>query len=157
MIIDYLAHHRALIPEIAALSYQQWGALFAAAGIDQAGLEALLAERAVTDRLPITLVALDEEGWIGTGSIKMSEPGTKPGLSPWLAGILVKPAYRGTGAGAAIVRALEAQAAALGVDTLYLSVGAVQGFYEKLGWTALERLDSYGVKDVTLMQKRLAR
>jgi N-acetylglutamate synthase-like GNAT family acetyltransferase len=155
--IDYLANHRAFIPDIAALSYAEWTALFQAAEISQCGLEAMLAERAVTDRLPITLVALRDGELIGTGSIKLTEPGTKPGLSPWLAGILVKEAYRGSGAGAAIVRALEDKAAQLGIPTLYLSVGTAQGFYERLGWTVLERVDSYGVKEVALMHKHPVR
>ena len=155
MLIDYLAHHRAFIPEIAALSYREWTALFQAGGISQDQLEQMLTERAVTDRIPITLVALRDGELVGTGSIKLSEPGTKPGLSPWLAGIYVKDAYRGTGAGAAIVGALEQKAAQLGIGTLYLSAGKAQGLYERLGWTVLEHLDSYGVKEVALMQKHL--
>jgi len=153
LLIDYLAHHRAFIPEIAALSYREWMPLFEAAGISQAQLETMLAERAVTDRIPITLVALLDGELVGTGSIKLSEPGTKPGLSPWLAGIYVKDAYRGSGAGAAIVRALERKAAELGIGSLYLSTVKAQPLYERLGWTVLERLESYGLKEVALMHK----
>lgn len=153
MLIDYLAHHPAFIPEIAALSYREWTPLFEAAGISQAQLETMLAERAVTDRIPITLVALLNGELVGTGSIKLSEPGTKPGLSPWLAGIYVKDAFRGSGAGAAIVRALERKAAALGIGSLYLSTVKAQPLYERLGWTVLERVDSYGLKEVALMHK----
>jgi len=154
--IDYLAHHRTLIPEIAALSYGEWRALFEAAGISQAMLEAILAERAVTDAIPVTMVALRDGALIGTGSIKLAEPGTRPGLSPWLAGIFIKPDERGSGVGAAIVGALEAHAARLGISAMYLSVGKVPGFYARLGWSVVDRVDSYGVKEVTLMTKALA-
>jgi GNAT superfamily N-acetyltransferase len=157
LLIDYLANHPSFIPEIADLSYRQWTALFQAAGISQTRLEDMLAERAVTDRIPITLVALQDGALIATGSIKLTEPGTKPGLSPWLAGIYVKEEYRGTGAGAAIVRALEDKAAQLGIPMLYLSVGTAEGFYTRLGWTVRERIESYGVKEVALMQKHPAR
>jgi hypothetical protein len=40
---------------------------------------------------------------------------------------------------------------------MYLSVGAAEAFYLGLGWTVLERVNSYGVKDVTVMMKHLPR
>jgi N-acetylglutamate synthase-like GNAT family acetyltransferase len=67
----------------------------------------------------------------------------------------VKDAYRGSGIGASIVRALEAKASELGVTTMYLSVGAAEEFYGRLGWTVLDRVNSYGVKDVALMTRTL--
>ena len=47
------------------------------------------------------------------------------------------------------------QALQLGVEALYLSVGAAEEFYKRLDWTVLERRDSYGVKEVALMTKKL--
>jgi GNAT superfamily N-acetyltransferase len=153
--IDYLANHRQFIPEIADLTYGEWGDLLRAANIGKEQLTELLAERATTDRLPITVVALSDGQLVGTGSIKMAEPGTKPGLSPWLAGMYVKEAYRGSGVGAQIVARLEAIAKELGVDAMYLSAGKAEALYRRLGWTVMERLDSYGVKEVALMTKTL--
>jgi GNAT superfamily N-acetyltransferase len=155
VVIDYLASHKQLIPEITGLLYGQWADLFRASGTSKEKLEELLAERAVTDKLPIALVALSDGVLAGTGSIKLSEPGTRDGLSPWLAGMYVKDAYRGSGIGASIVRALEAKASELGVTTMYLSVGAAEEFYGRLGWTVLDRVNSYGVKDVALMTRTL--
>lgn len=155
MRIDYLAHHTHLIAEVTELVYRQWADLFEAGGTSKDGLREIFVARAVTDRLPLTLVALDGSRLAGTGSIKLSEPGTKPGLSPWLAGIYVRDEFRRAGVGALIVGALESKAKDLDIETLYLSVGAAPGFYERLGWTALERVTSFGVKEVTLMSKRL--
>ena len=155
MVIDYLANHKEFIPEVTDLIYGQWADLFQAAGTTRETLKELIVERATTDQLPITLVALSAGTLIGTGSIKLSEPGTKPGLSPWLAGMYVKEAYRGKGVGALILGAIEATAKELGVNSLYLSVGTAEGFYKHLGWVVLERVNSYGVKDVTLMTKDL--
>jgi GNAT superfamily N-acetyltransferase len=155
VVIDYLANHKELIPEVTDLIYGQWADLFQAAGTSRDALEELLAERATTERLPIALVALSDGTLMGTGSIKLSEPGTKPGLSPWLAGMYVKEACRGQGIGALIVRALEGTAKEFGVNSLYLSVGTAEGFYARLGWVTLERVNSYGVKDVALMTKDL--
>jgi GNAT superfamily N-acetyltransferase len=157
VVIDYLARHKDLIPEITDLLYGHWADLFRAGGTSKEKLRELLVERAVTDKLPIAVVALCDGVLAGTGSIKLFEPGTRAGLSPWLAGMYVKDAYRGSGIGASIVRALEARASELGVTTMYLSVGAAEAFYLGLGWTVLERVNSYGVKDVAVMAKSLLR
>jgi GNAT superfamily N-acetyltransferase len=157
VVIDFLANHKTLIPEVTELVYGQWSDLFQAAGTSKEQLKILFEERAVLDKLPITVVALEEGVLLGTGSIKLTEPGTKPALSPWLAGMYVKASHRRAGVGALIVTFLEAKAQDLGVEQLYLSVGAAQDFYQRLGWRVLERVHSYGVKDVALMSKRLKR
>lgn len=155
MQIDYLANWPGLIPELAALLYQEWADLYQAAGIDEAQLQQVLTERTAMDTLPITLVLVKDGELVGAGSIKLTEPGTKEGLSPWLAGIYVKPQYRGLGLGRDIVLALEAKARQLGVEALYLSADSAVDFYLSLGWQVLERLESLGVRDVALMSKRL--
>lgn len=129
MQIDYLAHWPALIPELAGLLYQEWADLYQAAGIDQAQLQQVLTERTAVDKLPITLLLVKDGELIGAGSIKLTEPGTKEGVSPWLAGIFVKPQHRGLGFGRDIVLALEAKARQLGVEALYLSADTAVDFY----------------------------
>lgn len=156
MIVDYLANHKQFIPEIADLIFGEWSDLFLASGVDKDQLLAMLEERANTERLPIAFVAVRNGELLGTGSIKMEEPGTREGLSPWLAGMYIKEAYRGGGVGEQIVKALEAKAQALGVETMYLSVGRAVSFYIRLGWSIMEeRVTSSGVREFTLMSKRL--
>ncbi len=155
MQIDYLANWPGLIPELAALLHREWADLYQAAGIDQTQLQQVLTERTAMDTLPITLVLVKDGELVGAGSIKLTEPGTKEGLSPWLAGIYVKPQYRGLGLGRDIVLALEAKAQQLGVETLYLSADSAVDFYLSLGWQVLERLESLGVREVALMSKRI--
>jgi GNAT superfamily N-acetyltransferase len=154
--IDYLSNHRHLIPELSTLLYAEWHDLYQAASLTQQDLISALEQRCVTHALPLTLVAVDAEGQlIGAGSIKLDEPGTKAGLSPWLGGIYIKQQQRGLGLGAQIVTALELQARALGVTALYLSADTAEAFYLRLGWQVLERLESLGVRDVALMTKQL--
>ncbi|MFN6971928.1 MAG: GNAT family N-acetyltransferase [Rheinheimera sp.] len=154
--IDYLANHSKLIPELSTLLYNEWADLYQAAGLTQQDLTAALELRCTTDQLPLTLVAIAADGQLlGAGSIKLDEPGTKAGLSPWLGGIYVKANQRGLGLGALIVTALEDKARELGVSALYLSADTAEGFYLRLGWQTLERLESFGVRDVVLMSKRL--
>lgn len=154
--IDYLAHHPAVIPELTQLLYTEWADLYLAAGLTQQDLRAALEQRSVTNQLPLTLVAMAEDGTLlGAGSIKLDEPGTKAGLSPWLGGIYIKESQRGLGLGAQIVTALEQKARELGVAALYLSADTAEGFYLRLGWHTLERVESFGVRDVVLMTKQL--
>lgn len=155
MRIDYLARHRHLIPEVASLVYHQCADLFHAGGTSEHDVFELFAARAVIDRLPITLVAMEGPRLVGAGSLKLDKPDTQPGFSPWLAGMYVKDEFRGSGIGALPVQALERKARELGVATMYLSVGSATGFYQRLGWHAMEQLTSYGVKDVTLMARSL--
>lgn len=145
-----------MLPELAALLYQQWQALYQQAGIDELQLRQLLAERTRADRLPLTLVLVKGDELLGAGSIKLSEPDTKAGLSPWLAGIYLKPACRGLGYGALIVQGLEHHAKALGISRLYLSTDEAEGFYQRLGWQTLEYLTGLDGVRVALMQRGLA-
>lgn len=154
--IDYLANHSKLIPELSTLLYNEWADLYLAAGLTKQDLTNALELRCATNQLPLTLVAVAEDGQLlGAGSIKLDEPGTKEGLSPWLGGIYIKEQQRGLGLGALIVTALENKARELGVSALYLSADTAEGFYQKLGWFVLERLESHGVRDVVLMSKTL--
>ena len=79
---------------------------------------------------------------VGASRLVVEEPGFEevdPGLGPvaHLGRLAVLPAARGTGLGAALVRAVEARAAERGLAVVYLAAQthAVQ-FYERLGYSA---------------------
>ncbi|MFD1986051.1 GNAT family N-acetyltransferase [Mesorhizobium newzealandense] len=59
-------------------------------------------------------------------------------LTPWLAGLVVDSSHRGRGIATALVRATEAHAAALGVETRYLYTWDARDFYAALGWNTVE-------------------
>ncbi len=58
MIIDFLANHKGLIPEVTKLIYGQWADLFQAGGTSKAQLGRLFEERAVLDTYGVKHVAL---------------------------------------------------------------------------------------------------
>ena len=60
-------------------------------------------------------------------------------FSPWLASLYVLEAHRCRGVGRALAGRIVADAAALGVGTLYLYTRDVQRYYERLGWKAHAR------------------
>ncbi|HEY4191424.1 MAG TPA: GNAT family N-acetyltransferase [Mesorhizobium sp.] len=76
-------------------------------------------------------------------------------LTPWLAGLAVAKAFRGRGIGAALVRAVEAHARAVGAEPLYLYTWQARDFYAALGWQAVESLVQDG-EPMFLMMRRLA-
>ncbi|TGP55606.1 GNAT family N-acetyltransferase [bacterium M00.F.Ca.ET.230.01.1.1] len=75
-------------------------------------------------------------------------------LTPWLAGLIVEEAYRRSGVGTALVRAVEDHAASAGVGKLYLYTWQARGFYEALGWSAVETFEQDGLP-MLLMSRKL--
>lgn len=156
MQIEYLGNRPEFIPELAGLLFQEWADLYQAAGIDEQQLRDVLFARTAKDRLPLTLIVVRGHELLGAGSLKLAEPESKAGVSPWIGGLYVKAPYRGLGLGRDLVLALEAKAKELGVTALYLSADTAVHFYEKLGWHVLERVESFGVRDVAVMTKNLS-
>ena len=115
----------------------------------------MIRERAVTDRVPLSLIALAGEELVGTVSLKQHEDSTAPNLSPWIGGLVVDEGWRGKGLGAALLRAAESTAVMLEYAELYLSCEPeVEQFYARLGWELMLRTRSCG-SEVALMRKRL--
>ncbi|WP_246674491.1 GNAT family N-acetyltransferase [Mesorhizobium sp. B4-1-3] len=71
-----------------------------------------------------------------------------------MAGLVVEETYRGGGVGTALVRTVEAHAASAGIGTLYLYTWQARGFYEALGWSAVETFEQVGAPTL-LMSKSL--
>ena len=155
MIVEYLADHREFLPEIAELVFAEWKDLCTINGVYLDQIEALLTQRAVKHRIPLTLIVLENNQFVATGSIKVSEPSTKKSVSPWLDMMYVKKNSRGSGIGQLLLKALEKKAWELGIKTLYLSTDEAEGFYAKYGWTVIEYQKAVDGKTVAFMTKNL--
>lgn len=148
-----LADHPELCPTLAQWRWEEWGHLTPDRPLEQ-WIEQL-ADLAHHDHIPLTVIAFDEDQPAGLASLVFHDMDTREDLSPWLAGVLVAPAFRGRGHGAALVTAIEEHAARLGVETLYLYTNSAQGLYEKLGWEEIER-EAYRGREVVIMEKKLS-
>jgi predicted N-acetyltransferase YhbS len=139
--IGQLAERPNLLPAVAEWIYDEWWTEVEGASV--ATLTDLLRANLIRDRIPLTLVASLDRCPIGTASLLAHDVGTEewPDLTPWLAAVYVMPEYRRRGVGAALIQAVVEKAAALGVETLYLSTVGREEYYASLGWDVIHRSD----------------
>jgi GNAT superfamily N-acetyltransferase len=107
------------------------------------------------DVLPIAWLAHEAGQAAGTAALRASDLPGREELSPWLGGVYVAPQFRGRGIASALCRAVEARAAALGYERLYLFTLDQQALYQHLGWRPFERTSWRG-RDADVMSKALA-
>jgi len=114
----------------------------------------LLKRSALKDRWPFVLIALENGTPIGTASLILDDMPTRPDLTPWLADVYVEKSARKGGIGSKLVKAVELEAARLGLETIYLFTASKTALYELLGWQLLERTEYRG-EQVRIMTKKL--
>lgn len=101
-----------------------------------------------------TFILLDDGIPAGTAGLSHDDLDARPDLTPWLAGVVVQPAYRGRGHASALVRAVEAYAATRSVPELWLYTWSAEPLYARLGWTRAGVEQSHG-EPVVLMHRHL--
>jgi predicted N-acetyltransferase YhbS len=107
------------------------------------------------DGFECALVARTNGALVGSALMVRHELESPHSLSPWLAGLVVAPAYRRSGIGAALVRAVEAHALSVGAADLYLYTWQSRDFYAARGWGAVETFEQHG--DPMLLMARSIR
>jgi GNAT superfamily N-acetyltransferase len=86
----------------------------------------------------------------GIASIVLQDLPTRPDLGPWLANVLVLPAWRRRGIGGALVKYVMDYAAPLHASIYLYTFDQVE-LYQRLGWQTLEQ-DRYVDRPITLMR-----
>jgi GNAT superfamily N-acetyltransferase len=151
MRIEYLADHRALVPELARLHFSQWGHLHPDETIEDRTRR--LRGSCGRSAVPTVLVALAGPELRGSAMLIAHDMDSRPELTPWLAGVYVLPEHRRRGYGSALVDRVVSEAAALGVPELYLYTPDADDFYSRLGWSVLEHCEYLGMQ-VVVMSRR---
>jgi N-acetylglutamate synthase-like GNAT family acetyltransferase len=150
MDIEYLKDREEFIPEIARLHHEEWGYLHPRQILEDR------IERLRTHcghrQIPTVLIATKGEEVLGTAMLLMHDMEIRRDLSPWLAGVYVKPVYRRQGIASQLICRIEEEAAVLGICRLYLYTPSSKAFYSMLGWQLLERCEYKNVR-VSIMQK----
>ena len=104
-----------------------------------------------------TFVLFDQGVPVGTASLAHADLEARPDLTPWLAGVVVQPAFRGRGHATALVRRVEASAAAASVPGLLLYTWTAEPLYARLGWRRADlEADQKRGREVVLMTRRLS-
>ncbi len=136
--ILHLAEVPEAIPVLTEWFLTEWGPYYGPNGPGNA--EADLRTCLNRDRMPLAHVALDGDGAVlGTAALKPCSMASHVHLGPWLAALLVLPAARRCGVGAALVATIEDAARALGCEMIYCGTdGAIAGLLQSRGWEALE-------------------
>ena len=154
--IELLADHPEALPILKELFESEWELYYGVAGPGNA--ESEIKESASRTGLPITLVAILDGNICGTAALKMESVTTYPDYFPWLAGLLVAPAYRRQGIGEQLIVAIELLAKKLGYKEIYVGADEKSGMSEitldKRNWKFVDKSD-YFVSEVTIYKKKL--
>ena len=154
MKIEYLKDNSKWIPTIARWFHDEWGVFHP--DLDLGGIEKRLAERCNTDRIPLTLVALEKNEVVGTVSLKKHDMDTRMQYTPWLASLYVIRTFRNKGVGVELIESALEKAVYLGEKQLYLYT-RIKGhmyFYLVRGWTFMEAVEYRG-GPVVILRKAL--
>ena len=132
--IFYLMDYPEYLPIISFWNYREWHT--GKQPFDE--IMARYRQRLQKDRVPTTLIAIEDTMPVGSVSVKLDDLTERPDLNPWLASLYVLADYRGRDIGRQLLRAGEGAALSSGVGRLYLFTHTAAGLYEKEGWTFLE-------------------
>jgi predicted N-acetyltransferase YhbS len=151
--IEYLADHIDAIPWLARAHNAEWAAITPHLTVSERA--ARFQARARRGSIPTGFVAVLSGSVVGLACLVECDLDSHSHLSPWLASVLVDPAHRGQGIGAALSdRAME-EAQVLGFSRAYLFTFDRQTFYRRLGWSTLEDA-TFQEHLITVMVRELA-
>ncbi len=133
--ITYLADHSDLVSTCASWAFDTWGKYNSSYTLDKR-IDSF-SQHCNKDRIPLTILALNENDVpIGMSSLR-SNDGIRPDLSPWLGSVYVDPPFRNKGVASQLVREIHKVAQELGFPKIYLLTyeDTLPTWYAKLGWT----------------------
>jgi N-acetylglutamate synthase-like GNAT family acetyltransferase len=148
MTIEYLVDYPSALSTLLEWQHREWGHLRSGDTFEKR--RARLQDSSNRDRIPLTVVALDDGEILGSASLVLHDMETRMELTPWLASVFVGEPYRRKGIGAELVRRIMDEAGKLDVSLLYLYTVHSEKFYAALGWT-LQEHTSYREQKVAIM------
>ena len=133
--IDFLGNRKELIPAVGEMRWKEWGRPPEPEDI-QFWID-ISAKEAGTESLPVTWVAVDEDGKAaGAVGLDIYEMEERRDRSPWITGTIVRKDLRGAGIGSVLLAELEKWAFQKGYDTVWVATGNhAVNFYKKTGMT----------------------
>ncbi len=147
-----LADKKEHIHELAELHHAEWKHLNPSLSLEER-TEAI-AEAAGRESIPSIFIAISGSQLVGSAALVENDMDTRPDLSPWLAAVYVKKAFRHQGIAKELIARCEEEAVRSHANAWYLYTEFASKFYEKLGWNHMERCEYKGVM-VDVMCKQL--
>ena len=147
-----LADKKEFIAELVELHHAAWKHLNPSLTLD--GRAEAIAEAAGREGIPSIFIAVSGNQLVGSAALVQNDMDTKPDLTPWLAAVYVKEAFRHQGVATDLIARCEIEAARSNASVWYLYTELASGLYEKLGWRHLERCEYKGVT-VDVMRKQI--
>ena len=141
-----------LVGVAAAWQWEQWGRKN---GAPLATVEAFIAAHIAVIGVPQCFVLLDGGVPAAVATLEAHDLDARPDLSPWLANLVVDPAFRGRGHAIRLVRHTEAACRAAGLPRLYLNTESAKELYGRLGWVDIGTAPHFD-HVVTIMVRELA-
>ncbi len=149
-ILDLKAHPEH-IPQLAKWHHYEWIALNPGLTLQQR-IEKM--QKYLGDQLvPSTYIVLDEDTLVGSAAL-IEYDMDRPGWTPWLASVFIRPEYRRQGMASKLILHVMQTARTSGIEKLYLFTPDQADFYSRLGWSELSR-ESYREHNVTIMSIKL--
>jgi GNAT superfamily N-acetyltransferase len=148
-----LADKKEFIAELAELHHLEWMHLNPSLTLE--GRAEKIAEAAEREGIPSVFIAVSGSQLVGSAAIVQNDMDTMPDLSPWLAAVYVKEAFRHQGIATELIARCEVEAARSNANAWYLYTEFASKLYEKLGWCHLERCEYKGLT-VDVMYKQIA-
>jgi GNAT superfamily N-acetyltransferase len=149
--IDYLADHEKFVSPLVQWHHQEWSYLRPGDTID--ARTARLRAACGHCGIPTVFVAFTGKDLLGSAMLIAHDMDNRVELSPWLAGVFVRPDRRKEGLGATLVQRVVEEARVLGIRRLYLYTPTVEQFYVRLGWLNVERTNYRGVSVVVMTKE----
>jgi GNAT superfamily N-acetyltransferase len=134
LIIDFLKNHPKHVETVSRWIYDEWDHK---SDMDLDAVILKMRSCLNDDRIPLTLVAIEDGKPLGTVSIYEDDLNSRPDLRPWLASLFVHPDHRNKGVGSALMEQLIAIAKGLEIVRLYLHTETASEYYRRKGWRFL--------------------
>jgi N-acetylglutamate synthase-like GNAT family acetyltransferase len=132
--LDLLSNHPDVIPQLANIWLEVLGKIWVPQ-VSFTDVVTRLKTHLNSQSLPLCIVAFDGEKPIGCAALRVTD-GIRPELTPWLASLIVDPAYQRRNIGRLLIDAIKQKARYLGFETLYLLTfdATLPDFYERIGF-----------------------
>lgn len=154
MNLSYLADHPEFIADLAPEISERWRSFLPDETVESR--RAKLQGHLNTCALPIAWVAHADGEVMGTAALRVHDLEGSEELTPWLAGVFVRPRFRGRGVASALCFAVEKGAWSLGFETLYLFTLDRQSLFARLGWRKWEPAVWRGRQSDIMVKSRVA-